>query len=51
MGEALLTTQMGLAVSVPGLIVGRLLDRRQVVLEDELDQLEELARNPTREAA
>ncbi|MEC8423819.1 MAG: MotA/TolQ/ExbB proton channel family protein, partial [Myxococcota bacterium] len=50
-GEALLTTQMGLAVSVPGLIVGRLLDRRQVVLEDELDQLEELARNPTREAA
>jgi biopolymer transport protein ExbB len=50
-GEALLTTQMGLAVSVPGLIVGRLLDRKQVVLEDELDQLEELARTPAREAA
>lgn len=50
-GEALLTTQMGLAVSVPGLIVGRLLDRRQVVREDELEQLEELARTPAREAA
>lgn len=43
-GEALLTTQMGLAVSIPGVIVGRLLDRRQAVLEDELSQLAELVR-------
>ena len=40
--EALLTTQMGLVVSVPGIIVGRILDRRQASLEGELDQLEEL---------
>ena len=50
-GEALLTTQMGLAVAVPGVVVGRLLDRRQAVLEGELDQLEELVRVPAREAA
>lgn len=40
--EALLTTQVGLAVSVPGLIAGRLLDRKQQHLEGELDRLEEL---------
>jgi biopolymer transport protein ExbB len=51
-GEALLTTQMGLAVSIPGVIVGRLLDRRQAQLEDELSQLAELVRlGPLREAA
>ena len=51
-GEALLTTQMGLAVSIPGVIVGRLLDRRQAQLEDELAQLAELVRlGPMREAA
>ena len=50
-GEALLTTQMGLAVAVPGVVVGRLLDRRQAVLEGELEQLEELARVPARVAA
>jgi len=51
--EALLTTQMGLAVSVPGIIVGRMLDRRQQRLESELDQLEELlsAGNELKEAA
>ena len=43
-GEALLTTQMGLAVSVPGVVVGRALDRRQARLEDELDRLVELVR-------
>lgn len=38
-GQALLTTQMGLVVAVPGVIVGRLLDRRQRALEGDLDQL------------
>lgn len=41
--QALLTTQMGLIVAVPGVIVGRLLDRRQRGLEADLDQLRELA--------
>jgi biopolymer transport protein ExbB len=39
--EALFTTQMGLAVSVPGLVVGRLLDRRQLRLNQEIDQVRE----------
>ena len=37
--QALLTTQMGLVVAIPGVILGRLLDRRQNALEDDLDQL------------
>jgi biopolymer transport protein ExbB len=37
--EALFSTQMGLVVSVPGLIAGRLLEGRQHRLEDELDEL------------
>lgn len=40
--EALLTTQMGLAVSVPGLVVGRALDRREALLHEDLDLLTEL---------
>ena len=40
--EALLTTQMGLAVAVPGILLGKALDRRQQSLDDELSQLEEL---------
>jgi len=40
--EALLTTQMGLAVSVPGLVVGRALDRREALLHADLDLLAEL---------
>ena len=39
---ALLTTQMGLAVAIPGLVVGRLLDRRALHLGDELEELEDL---------
>lgn len=35
--EAMISTQMGLVVAVPGLLVGSLLERRQSVLEDELD--------------
>lgn len=40
--EALFSTQMGLLVAVPGLLVGRLLDRRQQVVEDELEKLEDV---------
>jgi biopolymer transport protein ExbB len=40
--QALFSTQMGLCVAIPGVIVGRLLDRRQHALEDELDQIKAL---------
>lgn len=40
--QALLTTQMGLVVAVPGVIIGRLLDRRQTSLELELDKIKDL---------
>ena len=40
--EALFTTQMGLAVAIPGLLVGRVLDRRQTILETELDKLKDI---------
>lgn len=40
--QALLTTQMGLVVAVPGVVVGRLLDRKQQRLEDELDKIKDL---------
>lgn len=40
--QALITTQMGLAVAIPGLIFGRILDRKQRLLEDELDELKHL---------
>lgn len=35
--EALFTTQMGLAVAIPGLLVGRMLKRRQASLQEELE--------------
>jgi biopolymer transport protein ExbB len=41
--EALVSTQMGLAVAIPGLIAGRLLDRKACRFADELDGLVELA--------
>ena len=40
--QALFSTQMGLCVAIPGVIVGKLLDRRQRRLEEELDQLKAL---------
>jgi biopolymer transport protein ExbB len=40
--EALLTTQMGLAVAIPGLVVGRLLARRQRLLEVEIERIKDL---------
>ena len=41
--QALLTTQMGLVVAIPGVIAGRLLDRKQNTLEADLDQMVALA--------
>lgn len=40
--EALHATQMGLAVAVPGLVFGRVLDQRQDRLEQELEELKDL---------
>lgn len=37
--QALVSTQMGLAVAIPGLLAGRLLNRKQGWLEDALDEL------------
>jgi biopolymer transport protein ExbB len=39
--QALFTTQMGLAVAVPGIVAGRILDRRQSRVEQELDQIKD----------
>ena len=39
--EALVSTQMGLAVAVPALLVGRLMDTRQSQLEDELERIQD----------
>ncbi|MFP4131196.1 MAG: MotA/TolQ/ExbB proton channel family protein [Thiohalospira sp.] len=39
--QALFTTQMGLAVAIPGLVMDRLLARRQATVERELQQLRE----------
>lgn len=40
--QALLTTQMGLIVAVPGVVAGRLLDRRQGRLEAELERIKQV---------
>lgn len=40
--QALITTQMGLAVAIPGLLIGRILARKQAALTTELDQLKDL---------
>jgi biopolymer transport protein ExbB len=40
--EALFTTELGLCVAVPGLVVGGFLDQRQRRLEEELDQIKVL---------
>ncbi len=39
---ALISTQMGLAVAIPGLVVGRILDRKQERLQAELEELKEV---------
>lgn len=40
--QALFTTQMGLAVAVPGIVIGRALDRRQRILEDEIERIKDI---------
>lgn len=40
--KALFTTQMGLAISIPGLLMGRILERRELNICYELDQLRDL---------
>jgi biopolymer transport protein ExbB len=40
--QALFTTQLGLVVAVPGVIIGRLLDRRGNTMEFELEQIKDI---------
>jgi len=40
--RALFTTQMGLAISIPGLMLGRMLERKQQKINQELDQIKDL---------
>src|SRR5690606_17583351 len=40
--QALFTTQMGLAVAVPGLVLGRILDRQQNLLQDEIERIKDI---------
>lgn len=40
--QALFTTQMGLAVAVPGIIVGRILDRKEERFREELEQVRDM---------
>ena len=40
--QALFTTQLGLVVAVPGLVIGRLIDRRSKVIELELEQIKDI---------
>lgn len=40
--QALFTTQMGLAVAVPGIVVGRILERKEERFREELEQIKDL---------
>lgn len=40
--KALFTTQMGLAISIPGLLIGRIIERRERQIARELDQIRDL---------
>jgi biopolymer transport protein ExbB len=40
--QALFTTQFGLVVAVPGLVVGRMLDKKENVLNNELAQIKDI---------
>jgi len=44
--QALITTQMGLAVAIPGLIIGRLLERKQLNLLVEMERILEVSFKP-----
>lgn len=40
--KALFTTQMGLAISIPGLLIGRMIERKERDIAVELDQIRDL---------
>lgn len=40
--QALITTQFGLSISIPGLLVHSFINRKQVVIEQELEQLNDI---------
>ncbi|NJK88456.1 MAG: nickel-dependent hydrogenase large subunit, partial [Myxococcales bacterium] len=40
--EALFSTQLGLVVAIPGLLIGRLMDRRQRWVQDELTKVKDI---------
>jgi biopolymer transport protein ExbB len=40
--KALFTTQMGLAISIPGLLLGRVIERKEMNVRRELDQIRDL---------
>lgn len=40
--QALFTTQLGLVVAVPGLVMGRILDKKQMGLELEFEQIKDI---------
>lgn len=49
--QALLTTQFGLAIAIPGLIFHGLLNRRQRVLETEIDEIKDILATSAPEVA
>lgn len=40
--QALFTTQLGLVVAVPGLVIGRMIDRKSKIMELELEQIKDI---------
>jgi biopolymer transport protein ExbB len=50
LSQALFSTQLGLAVAVPGMIVGRVLNRKQELLEMELCKIKDILCAKAREA-
>ncbi len=49
--QALFSTQMGLAVAVPGRVIGRFLDRREQGVIHDLNQIKDILCSSTRESA
>lgn len=46
--EALLSTQVGLVIAVPGILIGRVLDRKEKRFLEELEELKDVACNASR---
>lgn len=46
--EALLSTQVGLVIAVPGILMGRMLDKRERLFRDQLEELKDVACNSSR---